>query len=325
MARNRKYFPHNSVIYITARTEVGLPLVATHIMNFFIWGILAKARSMHEVKVCHFLFMYNHLHMVLVVDNPEHVSEFMGYVKGEIAHAVNRLLGRRQRTIWCNGYDSPLLLTPADVMKYIRYTYLNPVKASLVDRVKEYPGVSSWEMFVSRNHKVQYKKTSRSDLRPLALPALSVNEQLRLLNYYKQQEGTEHEFILEPYAWMKCFPELSAVSEEQMREELLTEIQQWEEKYREERKSEKRAVVGATALRRQSMLKEYEPKKFGRRMICISSDKKLRRAVIKHFRGICELATEIYRRWKCGELSWKLPPGLLAPRVPTLASAIFII
>ena len=173
MARNRKYFPHNSVIYVTARTEVGLPLVATHFINFFIWGILAKARSMYDVKVCHFLFMYNHLHMVLVVDNPEHVSEFMGYVKGETAHAVNRLLGRRQRTIWCKGYDSPLLLTPEDVKKYIRYTYLNPVKASLVDLVKEYPGVSSWDMFVTKNHKSHYRKTDRNNIKPLGTSGLS--------------------------------------------------------------------------------------------------------------------------------------------------------
>ena len=34
--------------------------------------------------------------------------------KTESAHAVNRLLGIRKRTIWCEGYDSPMVYKDLD-------------------------------------------------------------------------------------------------------------------------------------------------------------------------------------------------------------------
>ena len=70
MPENRKYFTHQSVLFCTARTEVGLPLVASHCMNFILWGILARAKELYAVKVCHFVFMANHLHMVIVYPVP---------------------------------------------------------------------------------------------------------------------------------------------------------------------------------------------------------------------------------------------------------------
>ena len=42
---------------------------------------------------------------------------FMERFKCETAHAVNRLLGRRQVTVWCKGYDSPVILTLDDLVE----------------------------------------------------------------------------------------------------------------------------------------------------------------------------------------------------------------
>jgi REP element-mobilizing transposase RayT len=133
MPRNRKYFANKTVLFVTSRAEEGLPFPCNAVMNLILWGILARAREKHQIKVCHFIFLANHLHMLLVVENPEHVSSFVGYIKCESAHAVNRLLGRRKRTIWEDGYDSPVVLTPDSALNCIGYIYGNPARANLVD------------------------------------------------------------------------------------------------------------------------------------------------------------------------------------------------
>ena len=316
MPRNRKYFRHGDALLVTSRTEEGLPLVPSHNLNFIIWGILAKARSMYRVKICHFLFMSNHFHMILVVDTPEDISSFVGYVKGEIAHAINKLLGRRQKTIWQSGYDSPILLEPEDVERYIDYIYLNPVKAGLVHSIEEFPGVSSWQMFSSGCYKRNHKKLNRTDLWMLPAASLGVNEQKRIVSAYEKLESPKYELVIEPFAYLKdgqqCFS----------RETIINRISNRERIIKDDRKSRKEEVFGATKLRRESMLKEYIPKKYSKRMICISSNKQHRNAFIGFFKSLSEQAALIYQSWKRGDFSLRLPPGLFYPSMPSLCSVV---
>jgi REP element-mobilizing transposase RayT/disulfide oxidoreductase YuzD len=324
MPENRKYYPHNAVLLVTSRTEEGLPIVPTLIMNFLIWGILARARTMYRVKVCHFLFMANHFHMILVVDNPEHVSEFIGYVKAETAHAINKLLGRRKKRIWDDGYDSPMILTLEDVLKYIRYIYLNPARANLVESIKDYPGVSSWQMFVTSTVKSKHKRQHRSSIKAFSIPALSINEQKEYLKILEGRKYPEYEFILEPFAWVECFTELKNENLEKIKNDLISDIHKEELRLSKLRKEQGKEVIGSTILRRQSMAREYQPTKFSRRMICLCSEKELRKAFIATFRDLCDKARKIYQLWKRGEVHLKIPPGLFAPRVPNLVSAISV-
>ena len=319
MPKLRKYFPHNSVVFITTRVQEGIPLPPSYVINAILWGILSEARSKYQVRICHFAFMGNHLHLLLMVDNPEHVSEFMRYVKAETSHAINRLLGRDKRTIWEEGYDSPLVPTLSKILHHIKYIYVNPSRASLVDSIKEYPGVSSWEMFVRGIRTVKHAKIPRPELRPLYSPALSINEQRAITRHWEDKGFKKSEFTLEPWAWVELFP---GVDIEQCRSEILESVFEDEEYYRQKRLRENKRVVGATALRRQSMLKEHTPEKRGRRMVVICEDLDLRKSIVEHFRSLCAVAVAAYSRWKQGDLRPKIPPGMFAPRLPVLASAL---
>ena len=256
--------------------------------------------------------------MLLVVRNPEHVSSFMGYIKTESAHAINRLLGRPQRTVWQDGYDSPILLDAEKVEHYIKYIYLNPARADLTEHIGQYPGVSSWEMFKSGRHKETHRRLDRSSIKALTSPALSINEQRGLVSRYDELPGVAYEFILEPDAWKECFPEESTSDENR----LLTEIAEEEEEVTTKRKQEKRAVIGSTALRRQSMTKEWQPKKRGKRMICLSSEKELRLSFINFYKSLCDRAVRAYELWKKADFSIPIPAGLFAPRPPPLVCAL---
>ena len=86
-----KVFIHNTVVMATTRVEEGLPLVPTQFMNTIIMSILAMAQEKYPVEVIGFVFQANHFHFILRVEVPENVPLFIGYVKQEIAHRVNRL------------------------------------------------------------------------------------------------------------------------------------------------------------------------------------------------------------------------------------------
>jgi len=323
MPENRKYFANKTTHLISTRTEEGLPLVPNHLMNFIIWGILARAKAQFQVRICHFVFLANHFHMLLVVENPAHIPKFVGYVKAEIAHAVNLLLGRQRKTVWAEGYDSPPILTPEDVQRYIEYIYLNPAKANLVNLIEEYPGVSSWQMFISDQTSVKLKAIPRSLILPLASPALSIGEQKKLVESYLRQELLEFAFELEPFAWLECFPELNTEKHSlEFKAHTINGLKATQEQLINDRTKNKKTVIGSTALRRQSMLLDYQAKKFGRKMICICSNKKLRRNYIARFKELSFKAHKVFEQWKRGDFNAKIPPGFFAPCAPVLVSAM---
>ena len=320
MSRNRKYFPHDGVLFVTTRAEEDLPIVCSYILNFIIWGILAKARSMYRVKICHFLFMSNHLHMMIVVDCPQDVSSFMGYIKCEISHAINRLLGRRQKTIWQDGYDSPLLLTANDIKRYIKYIYQNPSNAQLVHFIDEYPGVSSWAMFKTKKLVKTCPKLNRDLIPTLYSPALGVNEQKKIISDFENFKLERYNFILEPDAWRESFSESMLFTNE----EIIEEIKKEEELQRIDRIKLGKDVIGSTVLRRESMTKEYVPKKYSKRMICICSNINLRKLFIGTYQYLSSLAKKAYQYWKRGDYSLAIPPSMFSPRRPDFASALSI-
>lgn len=90
-------------------------------MEILLWSSLDVAQTLDPVKVIAFIVMGNHVHLIVLVEDPSAVESFMERFKCEIAHTVNRLLGRRQVTVWCEGYDSPVILTVDDLVEKMTY------------------------------------------------------------------------------------------------------------------------------------------------------------------------------------------------------------
>lgn len=312
----RKVFIHNTPIFITSRVEEGLPFVPNELINGILRGILAQARAMYDIAICHHVFMANHFHMISVVRNPEHVSDFVEYVKRESAHAINRLLGRRKGTVWCDGFDSPVILTSEDVIRKIVYIYANPVSASLVPSIAQYPGLSSWNMYMRGETRKCWKKFSRRNFRQLKETALTRNKAKRLWKNLQKKSHYEPEFVLEPAAWMKCFPETMNLDPVEIRKRICTEVTAIERELANE------TSIGAEALQQADIAKHYQPKKFSRRMICISSDKEKRISFIQWFKSLSARGHEIFQQWKQGGIAMPLPPGLFAPGGVLFASLL---
>lgn len=321
MPSPRKFMPHESILFVTTRTEEGLPFVQSLILNFLLWGILARARSLFEVRICHFLFMSNHLHLLLMVRSPEDLPDFMRYIKTESSHAVNKLLGRKKKTIWEEDYDAPQLLTPTKVLHYIKYLYLNPVRAKLVDSIEAYPGVSSWRLFKNDLTVTYHPRVPRSLIRELPLPALSINEQRRIVSSWESLELKTNKLVLEPWAWVERFPGIDVAEAKQR---LLNDIAKLEARYRRERKRKRQNVVGPTTLRRQSMLKEHTPETRKPRVLVFCENPELKKQYLKLYRELCKKSSEVYARWKLGDFTPRIPPGMFAPSLPVYCSRLWL-
>lgn len=310
MSNNPKCFIRKTCIEITFRTEEGLPLVAAPYIKAIVMSILARSQSLYPVTLSHFIVMANHIHLVLVVDYPESIPDFVGYLKGELSHAVNNLLGRKKHTVWCDGYDSPRILDQAKVIERIVYLYTNPQKAGLVERIEEYPHCSSWQEFLDGGAELEFFRIPRPAVPKLPRASLSFLAQENITQELLSQGEEEATLFIDPDAWMLCFKEFANADPHQVKEEIVKGVRDKEKHLREAREH---PVVGAHALRLESMRKEYVPEKRGKRMICLCSFKELRVVFICWFKEQCAKAREWYLLRKAGNTLANPPPGMFAP------------
>ena len=120
MSRPPRILVPHTVVMLTSRVQQGLPFVCTPLMELILWSALAVAQSLYPLKVIAFVIMGNHIHIIVLIEDPTSVESF----KCETGHAVNRLLGRRQVTVWCQGYDSPAILTLDDLVEKMEIKHL---------------------------------------------------------------------------------------------------------------------------------------------------------------------------------------------------------
>ena len=308
MARVRKVFISRKSYFITFRAESGLLLPSTELMNRILEGILCKAASLYKIEVVAFKFMANHVHMIVTVVCPESVDNFVQYVKRESAHAVNRLLGRRKRTVWCEGYDSPVFLDQDKLIEKLVYLYTNAAESDISDSVDQYPGLSSWKMFKSGDYSIKRKRIRRDSIPVIGTNAISLSRQEELISELEDSSVETNTFTLSPYAFLKGFDTDS--SEEEIKAEIINRVQEKEEEFRRKRT---KPLPSLTRLKTSGIKLDYTPKKFGKRMICLGSDREERVEYISWYRRLCEKAASIYREFKNKLHELRLPPGLFSP------------
>ena len=307
--RNRRIYVPGTVLFITSRTEKNLPFTPCKLINEGIWGFLARAQNLYDISVCHFVFMANHFHMIVVVKDPSHVSKFIGHIKQETSFMVNRICGIRQNTNWTDGFDTPVVLTPDKVIDRIRYLYKNPANAHLVNSINDYPGISSWHMYRSNIKETKHLWLKRSEFYPINnLHAMSDSAQSKIITKMAGDEPKYLPFKLEPNAWMDCFPEFANVNREEINKNLIKEILIEEREIPHER-----GILGSERLKNQPINKEFKSEKYSKKFLCLSSNIELRKKYIKMFKQVSQLAYDAYKAIKQGVCDIIFPPGTIIP------------
>lgn len=317
----RLLFP-DYLTFVTTRIEEGLPLVPTPYMKCILESIFARAQTLFAVDLNHYLVMTNHLHLILRVWDPEAIAKFMDYIKTESAHAINKLLGRKKRTVWTDSYDAVPMLTLEDAVAKIVYLYTNPAEAHLVAEISEYPGVSSWTMYQTGELTIEAPWIRRPTITELPKNAHQESVQKRYAANLIEQATTSHLFTLSPDSWMSLYGVNSLEEREALNQRIVTLIKEKEEELRQDRTKEGREVLGRARLQAAKINAPFTPKKWARRMWCICHDQELRKKFIALVKSLRDKAREVREKWKLGDMSMDYPFPLFTPRYPKRGSIL---
>lgn len=322
MPAPRKYFRNNDVLFVTCSLEQGLLLLANPLARSIIAGCLSRAKALYPVRLSHFLVNGNHIHMLLTVINPTDTSNFLGYFKAETAHRFNILMGWKKRTIWCEGYDSPVVLSPLRALMALAYLYANPAKDNLVDSVEKFPGFSSWKMYTKQDLKRTFAYPRRTRFRQLPpqahCPSGYDREASRLIN-----STTElYQFELEPNAWLHSFGIKEDSEIKKWNSLLVKRVRLLERRAREKRKKLNKTIIGDARLKSQVFTFNYKSKRNGKRMWCLSEKRSIRQAFIAEVKYAIKLSRAVRKRWQVGDYSVSYPPGLFPPNQPKLCECL---
>ncbi|MCC6932107.1 MAG: transposase [Deltaproteobacteria bacterium] len=312
MSNPRKVYPKDSVLFITTSVEEDLPFVPNYLINAILEGILAECQERYKQQLCGYSFMANHLHMIIRVTDPDMVSDFFRYFKTESAAALNRLLGRTKHTVWCEGFDSPLVLTSESVIEKLVYIYLNPVKARLVNSIDEYPGLNSWAALSKGQAVKTVRRIKYSTLTKLKKLELNFTEQMAILKRLYRLNRAKFKIKVTPYSWMENFHDMDCFSPDNIKDEIIRRVRAEEEKIKKENIRNKKSVIGVRRLIRQVINGKYESKRSGKRTRVISSNVTLRINGIKWHKKLSKDAQEAWLLLKFG-LKAELPPGFYGP------------
>lgn len=310
------------MLFATFTVEEGLLLLSNPLCQAIIQSCLAAAQKLYPVRICHILVEATHVHLIFVVYNPDDVPAFLRHFKTETAHMLNRLLGRKKRTVWGKGYDSPKVLTVTRAIAAIAYLYANPAKDNLIRSIDEYPGFSSWEMFRSEQPTRYWKRLRRPQFRTLTRDSHNLRGYTKEANRLVAESTEIETFTLEPNAWLEAFGFTEPEEQKQINKRLLERIRTLEARAERIRKQQNKSVLGRERLLRQEIDLSYRPSRKGRKMWCLSDRRSIRIEFIQTFKKLRREARRVLALWRTGDISVKYPPGLYPPSMPKLANVI---
>jgi putative transposase len=137
----------------------------------YLYDLLVRYKSKYRIKIFGYCFMDNHPHIVGFCESVAELSRFFQIVNGSLARFVNREFGRRGQVVM-DRFRSPRIESERYLLNVLHYVDLNPVRAGLCRRAKDY----KWS-----SHRARI--TGRAD--PL-LDALPAGAQLTSLEYENQ-------------------------------------------------------------------------------------------------------------------------------------------
>jgi len=112
------------------------------LVNSIVQYVLAVAAARYGMELHAFCILSNHYHIVLT-DPLGQLPAFEQFFDAMVARAINSLHGRWDYFWESGSYNQIELQTPEDILDRVAYTLANPVKAGLVRRGAEWPGLWS--------------------------------------------------------------------------------------------------------------------------------------------------------------------------------------
>ena len=135
--RPRLYLPDQPQ-HVVVRGHNRDPILARHEDFRFLYRCLREAAATGMLSVHAWVFMHNHIHLLVTPENEKSLPRTMQSVGRRYAQYFNRTY-HRSGALWEGRYKSALVDTDRYLLACYRYIELNPVRAGIVRKPEDYP------------------------------------------------------------------------------------------------------------------------------------------------------------------------------------------
>ena len=145
MGRRLRYLPPGChLVEVTNRTVQRRMLMRpTKRLREITLGALGRAQRRYGVEIHAFVFLSNHYHLLVSVEDVQQLSAFVGYFESKLAKEIGRSTGWRDK-VWARRYQHiPISNEAAAQVARLRYILSNGVKEHLVAHPCDWPGATS--------------------------------------------------------------------------------------------------------------------------------------------------------------------------------------
>ena len=271
-------------------------------VNEIILGVLGRAQRLYGVRCCSAVFLSNHFHCLLQVDDAQQLSRFMQHVDGNLSAEIGRKeLHDWPGTMWSRRYQSIVVSAePAAQVERLRYHLAHGVKEGLVDRVKRWPGVHFAKSILGGKpfKGLWFNRTAE-------FAARNRGEDFGRLKY-----AEEEELVLSP---LPCWADLTP---EQYRERIAELVEEIESEARADREARGVEPLGVEAILRQDPHSRPNQTKKSPAPDCHAATKAARERFWEAYSAFVAAFREAADKLKAGDRTARFPVGSFPPALP---------
>ena len=302
MGRGLRFVPDGgALVEVTVRTvQSRMLLRPSHALNEIVLGVLGRAQQRYEVGCCAVVFMSNHWHALLQVQDALQLARFMQFCNSNLADEVDRLVGW-PNGIWAGRYHSiPVSDEEEAQVGRLKYLLAHGVKEGLVGRVTEWPGVHFAKAILEGKPLKGYWFSRTQEY-----AADNRGEDFGRLDY-----ATEEEVELSPLpCWSKLTPE-------QYRERVAELSEEIEAEARAERERRNLEPLGVRAILRQHPHTRPNHTKRSPMPLFHAVTKEVREIFWLMYSSFVAAFRDAAEDLRTGNLSAKFPVGSFPPGLP---------
>ncbi len=137
MSRKPRLYIPNQPQHVVVRGHNRDPILAREIDFRFLYRCLRDASHRYDLSIHAWVFMHNHLHLLVTPADEQSLPKTMQSVGRRYAQYFNRTY-RRSGSLWEGRYKCSLVDTDAYLLCCYRYIELNPVRAGIVGKPEDY-------------------------------------------------------------------------------------------------------------------------------------------------------------------------------------------
>jgi hypothetical protein len=328
LPRTNRRIISGEVYEIVCRAREGLPLPPNDVINTILEGVIARTLRNDNVIVCHYLWMSNHCHILVLAKDAVMLTKLYMEIQKKLTEALKRLLGLRRLSLW-QGRPAAILIADLEAAKdRVAYLYANPSTADLTNSIEQYPGINSWQVFqksisnINASHSKLVPWIRDRTITKLESDRVCQKVERETVENFKTDNKKLHSLKVQPNAWIKRFKIKGSKKVSAINNSILNDLRRREEASLNLRLSKNKHATGSEALKREPIMKKHIPKKNDRKIFLICADKDLRINLLKEFEIFFENLKLISLKWLAGDLTVVWPPGVFRPPAWHVANAL---